>query len=572
VTTGGARHQPFPPGARLTGGGASLATILLAYCLVAGCSREPASTPAQSSPEETTIAGGAEALEAVVIPDFTSHAPAVRTQLETAAATFEARIARNDISREQRAAAYGEFGQLLLAAGFRATAAECLRNAERLAPDELRWPYYLGHIHRRDGRIPEAAAAFERAVRADATFMPAAVWLGNSYLDLGQPDEAERHFGKALSLQPDTVAAVFGLGRAALARSDYQAAVTHFERTLALDPAAGAVHQPLGLAYRALGRTKEAETHLSYREPAVEIRPTPDPLDVHVTVETAVGYQVRGQRALEAGDWPAAIALLQRAVELAPDDPALRHRYGTALALGGDQAAARAEFDTLTRRWPGYEKGQYSLGLMKADAGDITGALTAFRRAMDAAPTFLEARLQLAHLLRRTGNPAAAVPEYARILTVDPRVVEARFGRAMALVMLRRYADARSELEEGRTLHPEEIGFTLALARLLSAAPEADVRDGVRAASLVDGIPESQRRIEWGIVRAMALAEAGRFDEAARVQRAVVASLERGGSPELARTQAAVLKLYESRRPIRTMWQADEPMELPDSGIAARTP
>jgi tetratricopeptide (TPR) repeat protein len=545
--------------------------ILLTWCVAAGCSRESAQDLPSSS-AQTTVETTTQASEPVAIPDFSTHAPAVRKQLETAAASFQERIARDDMSPAQRAAAYGEFGQLLLAAGFRATAAECFRNAERLALGELQWPYYLGHIHRRDGRIPESAAAFERAVRADGTFMPAFVWLGNSYLDLGQPEAAERQFATALSLQPDTVAAVFGLGRAALARKDYQAAVTHFERALALDPSAGAVRQPLGLAYRALGRTKEAETHLSYREPAAEIRPSPDPLDVHVTVETAVGYQVRGQRALEAGDWPAAIALLQRAVELAPDDPALRHRYGTALALGGDQAAARAEFETLARRWPGYEKGQYSLGLIKADAGDSKGALTAFRRAVDAAPTFLEARLQLAHLLRRTGNAAAALPEYSQILAVDPRVVEARFGRAMALVRRRQFADARMELEEGRRVHPEEIGFTLALARLLSAAPDAAVRDGVRAVSLVDGIPEAQRRVEWGIVRAMALAEAGRFEEAARVQRAVVASLERGGSPDLARTQTGVLKLYESRRPNRTMWQADEPMELPDSGIVVRSP
>jgi tetratricopeptide (TPR) repeat protein len=492
--------------------------------------------------------------------------------LEAAAAAFQRRLEQQDRSRDERASAYGEFGQLLLAAGFRATAAACFTNAERLAPTELRWPYYLAHIHRADGRSLDAAAAFERAVRADASFMPALVWLGNSYLDQGRPEDAKRYFQQALALRPDAVAALFGMGRAALALKDYQAAVAHLERALSLDPSAGAVHQPLGLAYRGLGRTPEAERHLSHREAVAEIRPSPDPLDVHVTVETAVGYQVRGQRALEAGDFEGAIALLRRAVELAPDDPALRHRYGTALALGGDPAAARAEFETLTRRWPRYEKGQYSLGLIKADEGDLQGALTAFRRSVAAAPNFLEARLQLAHLLRRTGSPRAALPDYSQILEVDPRVIEARFGRAMSLVSLGRFPEAKAELEQGRTLHPEEAGFTLALARLLAASPDDTARDGSRAITLLDGIPESQRRIEWGVVRAMALAESGRFDEAVRVQRAVIASLEKNGSPQLARTQTGVLRLYESRRPTRTPWQRDELMELPDSGIVARSP
>jgi tetratricopeptide (TPR) repeat protein len=552
--------------------------VLWTCAATGGCSREPATSSPSSStarsagPRETAQPSEPSRVEPVEVPDFSTLAPPIRKQLETARAAFERRLDQQDLSRDERASAYGEFGQLLLAAGFRTAAAACFTNAERLAPTELRWPYYLAHIHRTEGRSLDAAAAFERAVRADATFMPAHVWLGNSYLDQGRPEDAKRQFQQALSLRPDVVAALFGMGRAALALKEYQAAVTHLERALSLDPSAGAVHQPLGLAYRGLGRTHDAERHLSHREPVAEIRPSPDPLDVHVTVETAVGYQVRGQRALEAGDFGTAIALLRRAVELAPEDPALRHRYGTALALGGEQAAARAEFETLTRRWPRYEKGQYSLGLLKADEGDLQGALAAFRKSVAAAPTFIEARLQLAHLLRRTGNPRAALPEYSQILQVDPRVTEARFGRAMSLVLLGRFPEARAELEQGRTLHPEEVGFTLALARLLAASPDNPGRDGSRAVALLDGIPESGRRIEWGVVRAMALAEAGRFDEAVRTQRSVIALLEKNGSPQLARTQTGLLRMYESRRPTRTPWQGDEPMELPDSGIVAPTP
>jgi hypothetical protein len=141
----------------------------------------------------------------------------------------------------------------------------------------------------------------------------------------------------------------------------------------------------------------------------------------------------------------------------------------------------------------------------------------------------------------------------------------------MAFVALERYAEARAELEEGRRLHPEQVGFALALIRLMAAAPDERVRDGVQGVSIADSIPPSERRIEWAIVRAMALAEAGRFDEAIALQRAAITTLERNGSADLARTQAGVLRVYESRRPTRTPWQRDEPMELPDSGIVAPT-
>ena len=52
------------------------------------------------------------------------------------------------------------------------------------------------------------------------------------------------------------------------------------------------------------------------------------------------------------------------------------------------------------------------------------------------------------------------------------------------------------------------------------------------------------------------------------MQKAAITSLEKNGSPVLARNQTERLRLYESGRPSRVPWQQDEPMEMPDSGIA----
>ena len=438
-----------------------------------------------------------------------------------------------------------------------------------LAPHELRWPYYLGHIYKKDGKITESAAAFERAVKADGTFVPALVWLGNAYLDQSRPEAAQPVFGKALSLAPNTVSALFGQGRAAMARRDYMAAVTSFEKTLALDPSASVAHYPLALAYRALGDEQRAQAHLRFQETSGELRP-PDPLDVPITVETAVGYEVRGSQALASGQWSDAREAFSKAVALAPADPALRHKYGTALAMSGDQAAARREFETIARRWPEFAKGHYSLGLIRISQGDRRGAIDAFRAAIRAAPTFLEARVQLAHALRRSGQPGAALTEYAHVLDIDPRVGDARFGSAMALATLERFVEARDQLNEAMPIHPDEPAYGLALARVLAAAPDERARDGARAVGLTDAIPAAQRTVEWAIVRALALAEAGRFEDAARMQRAAIASLEKNGSPALARNQSERLRQYESGRPSRVPWQQDESMELPDSGIAPK--
>ena len=53
---------------------------------------------------------------------------------------------------------------------------------------------------------------------------------------------------------------------------------------------------------------------------------------------------------------------------------------------------------------------------------------------------------------------------------------------------------------------------------------------------------------------AMALAEAGRYDEALHWQRDAIAAAEREGKPDMANAMAANLRLYERRQPSRTPW------------------
>jgi Tfp pilus assembly protein PilF len=78
-----------------------------------------------------------------------------------------------------------------MAAEFHAPAEASLENAQALAPSDMRWPYYLGHLYRVRGDIPNARAAFERALRAAPGDVPAMVWLGETALDEGGAEAAE---------------------------------------------------------------------------------------------------------------------------------------------------------------------------------------------------------------------------------------------------------------------------------------------------------------------------------------------------------------------------------------------
>jgi hypothetical protein len=94
---------------------------------------------------------------------------------------------------------------------------------------------------------------------------------------------------------------------------------------------------------------------------------------------------------------------------------------------------------------------------------------------------------------------------------------------------------------------------------VLAAAPDDRVRDGARARALVEDIlSREQRTLDLGETMAMAMAEMGRYDDAASLQRDLMTGAGRAGlhgvMPRLKRN----LDLYEKRQPCRTPWSAEE--------------
>jgi hypothetical protein len=128
----------------------------------------------------------------------------------------------------------------------------------------------------------------------------------------------------------------------------------------------------------------------------------------------------------------------------------------------------------------------------------------------------------------------------------------------MSFIRLRRYKDARDALADGMKNHPDHAMFAHALARLLAAAPDDQVRDGRRALKLIDQLVKGQQTIELAETTAMALAESGRYQEAVRVQRDALAGAAGAGLPAVERRIAENLRIYENHMPCRVPFSADE--------------
>ena len=155
------------------------------------------------------------------------------------------------------------------------------------------------------------------------------------------------------------------------------------------------------------------------------------------------------------------------------------------------------------------------------------------------------------------GSEMCIRDSYTQVIETDPRVSEARFGRAMALVQLDRYEEALERLDEGARAHPDRPEFVLAQGRLLASAPDDRVRDGRRALALMQGLAEHEQIVEIDETMAMVLAELGDYEQAAALQRKVLAEVrQKGWSGGVVDGMVENLELYEAGKPSRTPWTA----------------
>jgi tetratricopeptide (TPR) repeat protein len=531
----------------------SIATLAAGLTLTIACgSSEPPSAPVREIP-----------LRQTALPDISGAAQPVQQQLRDAYAAMQQKVANATSPAAERAVAYGDMGRLFLATEYLDAAETCFGDAQVLAPDDLRWPYFLAQVYRRRNEPDKAVVMFERVLTLDPNHVPSLVWLADMRLLQGLPDAADAPLAKALTLAPREAAALDRAGRAALARRDYPTAVKDLSAALEIQPQASSLHYPLSLAYRGLGDVRNAEAHLKLRGD-VDVAPG-DPLmqGIGGLLQNASAAEVRGANALANRQWADAVVALRQAIALSPDNAFTHLNLGTALFQTGDARAALDEFQTAIRLSPGLSKAHYGAGIVFEAAGRDREAIASFTKAVDADPATIEARMSLADALRRNARERESLPHYAEVIARSPAVSQATFGYAMALVRLGRYREARDRLEAATKTYADQPGFTHALARLLAAAPDDAARDGARAMTLVQGLLQNQRTLELMQTMAMTLAELGRFEDAVKWQREAMAVAAQSNRRDLDERLAENLSRYERRLPCRVPWPENDPVFRP---------
>ncbi|MCP4378707.1 MAG: tetratricopeptide repeat protein [bacterium] len=465
---------------------------------------------------------------------------------------MEAVIAEPDANPQRLATAYGVLGQLYHAYEFFDEANACYTNATILEPDNFVWYHFLGDVLRNQSKLEEAASTFGTAWALEPNDFSALVNIGEVYLDLGRERDAQTVFGRALSLNSSSPSVMAAMGQLALRRREYERAVVYFTSALAMVPEANRLHYGLAMAYRGLGRLQEARHHLEMRG-TVGLRP-PDPLldGLDQLREGERVHLLRGRLAFGSKRYEEARDEFQKAVDADPKSARALVNLGTVLARLGDVEAATGRYLEALKIDPESTTAHFNLASLYASRDAYAAAQSHVRSAVEAAPQDSEAQLLLARTYAALGDYEASLAPFEQAALIDPSSAEAVVDGAAALVRLEHYYRAKRVLEAGLDRMPDNGVISFALARLLAAAPGADVRDGERALDLAKRVFAAENSPRHIQLVAQALAEAGKCDEAAQWQQKLIdLAIKDSVREEGIAVFRKDLELYSNRKPCR---------------------
>jgi serine/threonine protein kinase/Flp pilus assembly protein TadD len=301
-----------------------------------------------------------------------------------------------------------------------------------LAPDMASPHVSLGALYARTSQNDLARHELDEALKLDRFNAAALAALADLYNRQGRSELVEPTLKQAVNLAPDDWSVVQQLGEYYLDIGRWQDAGAQYRRAAELAPDNPRAHNNLGLVYRGLDRLDESAE--SFRK-AIALEPT------------FVRYRNLGMVLAEAGHYAEAIPMLQRSIDMRPDnyrawgllgfvylsqheaDSKIRDTFRKAIALAAD----------LLEQTPKDEYLLADVGSYYAALGMEQDALPRLRQAAALAPGIPEVLHQVAvgyellhqrdealSLLEKAisqGYPASAVernPQFAA-LRDDPR-------------------------------------------------------------------------------------------------------------------------------------------------------
>ncbi len=190
-------------------------------------------------------------------------------------------------------------------------------------------------------------------------------------------------------------------------------------------------------------------------------------------------------------------------------------------------------------------RNNYATSLMAR--GRSAEAIPHLRAAVAARPDFADAHTNLGVALCTTGQCDAGIGELRRALAIDPDYAAAYRNLAEAYATRGRMSSAVENYTAALQRRPDDVELLNRVAWILATTPDDRLRDGTRARAFAErAVTLTGRRDAVSLDSlAAALAELGRFDEAAAIAGEALAAARASGNTAMLPELELRLALYQ---------------------------
>jgi tetratricopeptide (TPR) repeat protein len=324
------------------------------------------------------------------------------------------------------------------------------------------------------GDYRKAVADFSEAIASTPQDSFAFYWRGAAYQALRDADKAMADYKEALRISPTVDDVYLRRAEIDLAKHDAQAGLEQVDHYQTLHDSNAYAHGLRGRILQALGRPEEARNEM---DRSIELQPTmeaylnraelrdqdePDQAQADIAAASLINpksptpYRVRAFLSAKRKDYQAAIAALDEALKLAPDDEASQLQMAELHAENHQYDLAIAEMDRLRTAHTDNPTYWNNACWYRAIGGkDLTTALDLCNTAIKAKPEaagFLDSR---GMVYLRLGRLDEAIQDYDAALKLQPKLWGSLFGRAIAKIRKGAGDGAQADIVAVRAADPK---------------------------------------------------------------------------------------------------------------------
>ncbi|MHB0957395.1 MAG: tetratricopeptide repeat protein [Pirellulaceae bacterium] len=395
----------------------------------------------------------------------------------------QARVVENPLSAD----AWGEYGLVLLAHGFRKEAGDCFGEAETLDPANYRWPYYLG-MTMGVWDADQSRRAFERAVEKSPLRLALRLRLAEWLFDLRQLDACQRHVAIALQQDAGSVRGQLLQARLLFQRGAAEESLAWAQQA-ARSPQGNRrdVHELLARIYQRLGNTEAAAVAIEQSELL--------PSDVAMWDDPEMGFgamylqdasmlNTLAEISRARGDVDGCLQRLRQIVTREPDNFIGKEKLAATLVEFQRFDEAATFLETVLAQHPRTPDLLYLRGRVHIAQGEPERARERFEHAVQLKPDYDEAYAYLGRVCLDLGAQAVAVVALREAIRLSPSRVDYYRVYAQALVTGGESDAAIEALRQAVRLAPANEGLHRQLIEtLLEARRTAEAIEQLKKAA-----------------------------------------------------------------------------------------